>query len=256
MKTRRFVVFSDVHVPYHCSKNLSLVYDVIEEMQFDDIYINGDFLDMVNISMHGPKHPAIIDTLEDEFAAGRELLQELRDRNPKARIVFRSGNHCQRLDRFIIQHCKPFWNILTVEKQLNLESMNIEWQPYNDAHRMYDTTLYLQHSPASYSVNAARTNLQKKPAASFIYGCTHRPDFATQPCSHDDNNFHQVIINGWLGSKTESEQHRQVFSYAKGHTNWSRSIVTGVIIDDKDFMMDLNMIKNGRIMVDGHLFEV
>lgn len=251
MAVKRIGVFSDVHVPWHNTKALELVYHIFEELRLDEIIINGDFLDVLNVSSHGPKHPDIYTTLEEEFEAGRLLLEELADRNPKTKIIFKAGNHCHRLDRFIIKHCPHFTNLLTVEKMLELKKMKIKYEEYNQAHNVEGTNLFVQHSPPSYGVNGARTSLLKKPGASFIYGCTHR----MQQAHLTDylGNLQSVYFNGWLGSVDETPEHKRVFEYTKGHSNWQTGFSI-VSVYGPNYFVDQYQIKDNMCLVDGHLY--
>ena len=62
---RRYLIFSDVHVPFHDEECLNTIYQVAKDKQFgiDEIVINGDFFDMYNVNSHGPKHPEVRETL-------------------------------------------------------------------------------------------------------------------------------------------------------------------------------------------------
>lgn len=249
----RYIVFNDVHVPFHDTKALSLIYDIIEDIPLDGIIINGDFLDAFNLNSHQPKDPEVITSLEEEFFEARELLEELRKRNPKKKIVYLAGNHLFRLDRFVMKHCPSFYNILTSEKMLQLERLDIEFYPYNTAYQLEKTRLYIQHSPPSYGENGARTSLLKKPNGSFIYGCTHR----MQHSSITDINgvVNSVWFNGWLGSVDETPEHVRVFSYAKGHSNWQKCFSLVTVVNGKEFHVQQIPIVNNSCVVDGAYYE-
>lgn len=249
----RYIVFSDVHVPFHDTKALKLVYDIIEDISPDGIIINGDFLDAFNLNSHQPKDPEVITSLEDEFIKGRELLEELRDRNTNARIIFNAGNHSNRLDRFVIKNCPSFYNFLTIDGMLTLNDLKIEYNPYNYALRIEKTDLFVQHSPPSYGENGARTSLLKKPNASFIYGCTHRVQHSSITDVH--GVVHSVWFNGWLGSIDETPEHKRVFSYAKGHSNWQKAFCIITVFNNDTFFVTQHMINDYMTVVDGHLYD-
>ena len=239
--------------PSHDPKLVSLVYDIFDELQPDQIVINGDYLDFFNLNAHQPKDPEVLTSLEDEFNQGYELLKELRDRNPEADIVFIAGNHEHRLDRFTMKHCPAFYNILTTEKMLRLEDINIHYLPYQTAFRVEETNLYIQHSPPSYGKTGSRTSLIEKPGASFIYGCTHR----LQQSHINDfyGNIHSVYYNGCLASPNYSEEHKRVFAYAKGHQNWQQAFSIVTVFEGKEFFVEQIAIRNYKCIVDGALYE-
>lgn len=246
-----------MHIPFEDPTSLGLVIDVAEDIGVSRIVINGDLVDFYSINAHGPKSPLVLESLESELFAAYEFLKDLRKRFPKIPIVYNMGNHEHRLTRFILKNCKAFHNIVSIEKQLFLENLNIEYREYNRKYQLEETNLFIQHSPPSYSVNAAMTSLKTKLDTSSIYGCTHRVQKAC--LTGDSGNVHSVWMNGWLGSTTLTEGHREVFSYAKGHNNWQQSFMIVTVDNGKEFFVDQIDIKpNGKkrsCVVEGSLYE-
>jgi len=257
VESKRILVFNDVHMPFHDSKLITsnakgLVLDVAKDIQVDHIIINGDLVDFYDINSHGPSHPDVKQKLEDELNMGRDFFEALRERF-KCRITFIAGNHENRLDRFIMNNAPNFWNLFRLEKYFNLEKLDIEYLEYNDAYRIYDSNLYVQHSPPSYGVNGARTSLLKKIGSSNIWGCTHR---AQHSCvSGHGNEVYHAWFNGWLGSTTETIEHKRVFSYAKGHENWQQCFTIINLLNDVEYHVQQVPIVNHRCVVDGALYE-
>lgn len=236
MKPVRWFVFSDVHGPFEDPRKLNLVLDVAADVlnPTDVICINGDLLDFYQVNMHGPKHPDVQENLENEMFWGEEFIYNLRKRFPKNRIILKMGNHEHRLERFIIQYSKVFWNLLKIEKQLRLEQYDIEWTPYNERTRVEKTNLFIQHSPPSYAKNPAQTSLEKKIDGNYIWGCTHRPSTAYRTsCNSVTYEAHTL---GWLGSTTLSKSHVQVFSYVKSHEDWGSSFAIVDVIGKEFFI--------------------
>jgi len=246
------MVINDLHLPFEDKKAVSLVLDILDDLKLDRLVINGDLLDFYNVNMHGPKHPDVITTLEDELYAGREFIKELRDRFPKLHIVYNAGNHETRVNRFILKNSKAFWNVLTVEKYLRLEENEIEWYPYNNKYQLEETSLFIQHSPSSYSSPMA--NLKKKLDQSFIFGCTHRA--GAQFLTGGSGEIYGVYFNGNLASVNETSQHKEVFSYAKGHTNWQQSFCIITVENEIDFHVIQYLIKDHKVVVDGSLYSI
>ena len=242
-----------MHLPFGDDELIGLVLDAFEDIGIDRLVINGDLLDFINVNLHGPKSPVIQETLLDELEAGREFIELVRAKFPKAEIVFLYGNHEDRLERFILKHSKVFWNILRLENMLELEKHKVEFYEYNYCYQLEKTNLYIQHSPPSYGENGARTSLLKKLDASFIYGCTHRKQVSC--LTGFSGEVYTVYFNGWLGSTTATPAHTKVFSYAKGHSNWQHSAAVVTVIDGKEFFVDQLDIKNNRLLLDGAIYE-
>ena len=255
---KRMMVIGDVHLPWSNSKLLSkectgLIPDIIEDLKLDKLIINGDLLDYYCVNSHGPKHPDIATTLQDEMDSGRIFFESLRKRFPDLEVTYIFGNHEDRLDRFILKNAKPFWNILTTENHCRLDDHNIEYFHYNHEYQVENTNLYVQHSPPSYGVNGARTSMLAKLDRSYIYGCTHREQKAAGTGASGERYF--VYFNGWLGSTTETAEHRRVFSYAKGHDNWQEAFSLVTVIDGQKYHVNQHSIVNNSAVVDGVLYR-
>lgn len=250
---------NDLHGPFEDTEVLSLVLDILQDISIDKIILNGDILDFLNLSFHGPKSPDLQATLEHEIDWGLNFYQSLRKKFPKIPIVNLLGNHEERLNRFIVQCARPFWNILKLEDMFQWENLGIEWQPYQDFYQIDETRLFVVHSPPSYSENAAMTSLKKHLDASFIYGCTHRADRAVKSLQFGD--YVEVIMNGWLGSTNLTDQHHYAFKYPKGHQNWQQCFTLTTVSECGSFHNQQVLIRRnnkGRpfCSVDGFLYVI
>lgn len=254
-----YAVFGDLHAPYHDQRAIDLFLFICKDVGVTHLIINGDFLDFASISSHGPKHPDLQITLEEELYTGRELLETIRKALPNVKIIFNAGNHEWRLDRFIMQHCPSFWNMVKLEEQLNLKRMDIEYHPYNEKYRIEKTNCFVQHSPPSYSENAALTSLKKKLDQDHIYGCTHRPDWAIRPGSSGE--IYQTHMLGWFGStgyydaiKGISSQERIAYRWTKGHETWACSFAL-VTTDGRKHHIQHVLMKDYTCVLGGHYYN-
>jgi hypothetical protein len=245
------MIINDIHRPFHDPRSLDLVLNILEDLKLDRLIINGDLVDFYNVNMHGPKHPNISTTLQDELDDTRDFLIDLRERFPDIEIVLNAGNHMNRLDRFILKHSKPFWNVVTPENHFNLESLDIEYHPYQYKYRLEDTECYLQHSPPSYT--AAKACLGKKIDQTYIYGCTHREEKACTTGA--SGKIYAAYFNGWLGSTDLTPEHAEVFSYTKGHENWQQCFIIATVKDRTEFHINQYSIRDHKVCVDGYLYE-
>lgn len=258
MKSERWLVFSDVHGPFNDPRLVDnegggLILDIAEDVGATHLMLNGDILDCYWLSAHA-KSPYVNMSLEDEIDWGIDFFKNLRKRFKKQKIIFNYGNHEDRLIRYLSsKDCPlPFVERLSLDLLLQLPTSNIEFYRYNNAYNVPGTNIIIQHSPPSYSVNSARTSLLKKLCGAFIWGCTHRPD--TAYLSSYDGKKHEAHCLGWLGSTTLTENHTEVFSYAKGHQSWGNSFATIDILDDDYFIQHI-VIKDYKAAVNGILYE-
>lgn len=246
----RYGVISDIHAPFH-GPEYELALFVLTDLKIKTLIINGDFLDFYGCNLHGPRHPEIQTYLEDEIHWGREELKRLRKKFD--RIIFCLGNHETRLERFILQKCPTVWGFFNLARMLNCEELGIEVIPYQQEFLITEN-LRVMHSPPSYSENLAMTSLKKKPGASFIYGCSHRIDFAVKNLSNGGQC--EVYSNGWLGSTDLTNEHQHVFSYTKNHQNWQHGFAIVDIDTAGDHHVEQIHIKNKKCKADGFLWEI
>lgn len=97
-KCGRILVISDIHVPFHDDLAVRLALNHGKAQDVTHILINGDLMDCHSVS-HWERDPRTRD-FQGELDAGRLFLQVLRDQFPKARIVFKLGNHDEWLERY------------------------------------------------------------------------------------------------------------------------------------------------------------
>ena len=90
----RVLILSDVHVPFHDVAALTAALKFGDERKPDCVLLNGDTADFYTISRYDTD-PRKRD-FPGEIAAVRQFLRHLRDRYPKARIVYKLGNHDER----------------------------------------------------------------------------------------------------------------------------------------------------------------
>ena len=98
--TKKILVLSDIHFPYHNVKALraAIAYGVKEGV--DCIILNGDILDFYALSdfSKDPSKPKF----RQEIKLGKWFLNELRMAFPKAQIYYKIGNHEMRLERYLM----------------------------------------------------------------------------------------------------------------------------------------------------------
>jgi predicted phosphodiesterase len=92
-------ITGDQHIPYHSELALEKTFTLFEEREVDGIVINGDFADFYSISRH-QKDPRKRNLL-NELDTIRDMLEYIRARFPKQRIIYRMGNHEDRWQHWI-----------------------------------------------------------------------------------------------------------------------------------------------------------
>lgn len=172
-KVERVLWANDVHFPYHDPIALALWEDFSVWYRPHVIYLNGDILDAQALSKH-PKTADKVLLLQKEIAMAAEWMARVRKMHPKARIVFRAGNHEHRLERFILEHPQvSSLDALTWTHLLRLKESRIDYVGYMDDldHRGFLVEHGNLVSPTSGYTAAA---MLRKRGKSGISGHVHR----------------------------------------------------------------------------------
>lgn len=122
-----WLVLSDVHIPFHDRKTLELAAETGVKRGVVGILLNGDILDCIGLSSKFHKRPDD-HTFKLERQYGVQFLDWLRGEFPKARIVYKVGNHEERLQNYIAQKAPELFDIeeLTLEHLLEMPGKGIE----------------------------------------------------------------------------------------------------------------------------------
>lgn len=120
------LILSDVHVPYHDRQALSLAVAAGKRVGANHIILDGDILDFYQASSFARTGSA--KSISDELKLGRQLLRWLRDEFPRARIVYKVGNHEQRFERYLQTNARELEDLddLSLPNLLRLSDVGAE----------------------------------------------------------------------------------------------------------------------------------
>lgn len=91
LEAERILVLSDLHIPFHDTPAIKAVIAAGAKRHPDVILLNGDICDFFSISRFD-KNPTK-SSLKKEIDLTRQFLGWLRQKFPRARIIFKFGNH-------------------------------------------------------------------------------------------------------------------------------------------------------------------
>ena len=119
-------ILSDVHVPYHSEVAVAAAVGHLKEQGLSGLLLNGDIADFYAISRY-MKDPAKRD-FKGELEAVRGFLGWLRQEFPGIPIVYKTGNHEDRWDRYILQNAPELITLpgLQLKAALGLDELEIE----------------------------------------------------------------------------------------------------------------------------------
>jgi predicted phosphodiesterase len=121
-----WLVLSDLHLPYHDPETIELAIDLADREKAVGVLLNGDVLDCHELSTfdRDPSAPRYL--AERETAI--QFQEWLRFRLPDARIIWKDGNHEERLERYLWRHAPALYGLegLTLPAIMRMKDFGIE----------------------------------------------------------------------------------------------------------------------------------
>ena len=105
---KRIALFSDIHIPYHSVSALTLAIEFCKKEKPDLLLLNGDTLDMFNLSRFD-KDPS-----KRHFAGELDIMNktlEVLQTELDCQILFKLGNHEERYEHFLFSKAKELVGI-------------------------------------------------------------------------------------------------------------------------------------------------
>jgi predicted phosphodiesterase len=120
-------ILSDPHFPYHDKRTIESWAAECKSRNAAVLFLNGDVMDCGEVSTHH-RDPSE-SRLEDEIEITGRFLAWLRAQFPRARIVWKEGNHEFRIPRYLAAKAPALAGskFLTIPKLLELDKYGIEW---------------------------------------------------------------------------------------------------------------------------------
>lgn len=124
--SKRCGIISDVHIPYHSEVAFGAAIKALKAIKIDTLLINGDFADFYQVSRHqrDPKHRRF----SEELKSVVQGLEWLRSEFPKARIVYKLGNHEERWQVFIWNRAPEIYDLpaVQIDELLQAKRLGVE----------------------------------------------------------------------------------------------------------------------------------
>lgn len=186
----KVLIISDLHFPYHDNKAIITALDYGKKKQVNCILINGDLLDFAGISRHEKDWRQR--TVYEEFESARQFLNTLRKHFPKAKIVFKLGNHDERWEKWLFLKAPEIFDDpeFTLESRLRLGELKIDIVKDKRPIHIGKLTVLHGHELAGGSggVNPARATFLKT-LDSVLVGHYHKRS------SHDETTLKGDVIS-------------------------------------------------------------
>jgi predicted phosphodiesterase len=192
---RRYLVISDVHVPYHDPESLAVAMDYAraKATRCDGVLINGDLIDFYQLSRfeRDPRNRRVPEELESVGQVLDAIHVHLKPR----RVVWKLGNHEKRWARYMRERAPELLGIPAFELASVLETEARGIMVVDANHVLKHRALYIMHGHelgggGQSPVGPARTALLKATDCALI-GHHHRTD------QHSGNTIGGVTLTSW-----------------------------------------------------------
>lgn len=186
----KVLIISDLHFPYQDNNAIRKAIEYGKEKKVNCILINGDLFDFACISRHEKDWRQR--SVAQEFKAVRTFLNSLRKHFPKAKIVYKLGNHDERWEKWLFLKAPEIFDDpeFKLETRLKLGELRIDIVKEKLPIKIGKLTCLHGHELAGGSggVNPARATFLKT-LDSVLVGHYHKRS------SHDETTMNGNVIS-------------------------------------------------------------
>lgn len=186
---QKWLVLSDVHIPYYDKTALVAALEHGDKEKCDGVLLNGDIIDAYQLSTFA-RDPRLRD-----FAGEMQMLGQFFDALSGRVVIWKQGNHEQRLERYLMQRAPELFGIpqFTYRVLLDLDRRGVQLiAPMNPVRIGKLGILHGHELPKGISnpVNPARGAFLRALSCVLI-GHYHRTS------DHTEQTFDGVTITAW-----------------------------------------------------------
>lgn len=105
----RSLILSDIHIPYYHKNALQAAIKCGKDLKVNTVLLNGDIADCHKVSWW--QTDPTERRFSEELACVRQFLSYLRSEFKKARIIYKLGNHEERLELYLMQKAPEIFDI-------------------------------------------------------------------------------------------------------------------------------------------------
>jgi predicted phosphodiesterase len=234
----RALILSDVHIPWHSVEALSVALDYGEKRKPTLIILNGDIADHYAISRFATD-PSKRD-FPEEVASVVYFLKGLRERFPKARIVYKLGNHEERWQAYMRMKCAELLGLKAFDwdEIFELAKYKVELVEQKRPIRLGKLNVIHGHEyrfAIAGPVNPAR-GFYMKAKTHVLGGHLHHTS------QHSEKNLEGKVVSAW-STGCLCDVHPE---YAPLN-NWSQGFAFVTTDDEGDFQVDNLRIIDGKV---------
>lgn len=217
-KLEPILVVPDCHIPYHDHRAWNLMLKVGRDLKPRHLYVIGDFVDFYAVSDHS-KDPRRTTQLADEVNEANIYLNQLDLLGAKEK-VYVSGNHEDRLQRYLQNKAPELFDVLDVAKLLKLKDRGWTYVPYKRHSKL--GKVHFTHDVGTAGRTAIFQCLDSY-QHSVVTGHTHRMAYIVEGNALGEQKLSAQF--GWLGNASKIDY----MHYAKVLKNWALGFGVGYV---------------------------
>lgn len=232
------LVLADIHIPFHDRPALLSAIEYGKKNGVDTVLLNGDTSDFFSVSFW-EKDPRKR-KFKEELETTKEFLRSLREVFPKARIIYKIGNHEERWERYMRVKAPEVLDVAAFQFEaiLELAKYGIELVTDKRPVRLGELNVIHGHEyrfAISNPVSPAR-GLFLKCKAYALCGHFHQASY------HTDKTVEQKVLATW-STGCLCDLHPEYMPM----NNWCHGFCYVELFDDGKFNLQNKVIRNGKI---------
>lgn len=169
-------ILSDIHIPEHDIQALTVAIRDLQNENIDGLLLNGDILDMHQVSRHF-KDPGRA-RIKKEFELGLQFIEAIKRAFPGIPIYFKEGNHEKRWPTWLRSRAIEIWDDeeYTIPSKLRLGEHGITWIPNSQPIKYGNLWIIHGNEISGNSRVSPAHAVSLKTHESTLTGDKHRPD--------------------------------------------------------------------------------
>lgn len=217
-KLEKILFIPDSHHPYVDKKAWALMLKAAKQFKPNHVIIQGDFADFYDVSSHS-KDPKRRFILEEELNSVKTALDQVKALGAKNN-VFVSGNHEDRLKRYLESAAPELHSLISIPKILELKEKGFQYVPYKEHYKI--GKLNVTHDTGTAGRYAHYKSLDAF-QHNVVIGHTHRLGYAVEGNASGER--HVTAMFGWLGDINEVDYMHKI----KATREWSLGFGIGYL---------------------------
>jgi predicted phosphodiesterase len=236
---KRLGICNDIHLPYHDKFAVQACFAEFKKRQVDGIYLNGDIMDLEDVSRFEKMPDGRY--LKDEIEVGRSFVKSLRKLFPNIPIYWKDGNHEKRLESYVASKAPELVKLfgMDIPTQLELAEHDIIHVPEHKVARF--GKLWIAHGHElglkSGTVNIAR-QVRMRVGVNVIFGHWHKQQVDTS------RNLADEVHGAWAVGCLAYLKPR----YTGVLNQWTQGAATVDLNDDGSFQVSPFQIVDGVVV--------